>query len=497
MKKQLLSVSVTSLLFACTTGQVEEKPNILIIHTDEHNFRTLGCYRELLSPEQAFMWGKEAVVETPNIDYLARQGILFRNCYATTPVSSPSRSSFLTGLYPQNAGVYTNDMVLYEEVETFGEILLAHGYATGYMGKLHLNGKGRPEWTPERNFGFTDNRYMYNRGHWKKIIETPDGPEFRINDDIKTTDSLNFTTDFLTNRAIEFIQKYKGSAFCCMLSLPDPHGPNQVRAPYDTLYTHLSFNQPQSAYKDTTGLPAWSHGEDLPGDRMENMARYYGMIKCIDDNIGRLLTVLRENGILEKTIIIFTSDHGDLCGEHGLVNKSVPLEASAKVPFIVSYPAKMPAGKVISNMMSVVDFAPTLLSYCGIQSGQAYDGRDLSALWAGEPLPQDIKDIVFMRSTTAAMAVSDWDNAPTAKRALWLSAVTQDYKLTFSENETDQPWLTDLRNDPDELVNCFFNPEYAETVKQLAKQLNDYAVKYNDPRINTPHIRQSIDNLFK
>jgi len=492
MKSQLISILVVSTLLSTTSCQVDEKPNILIIHTDEHNFRTLGCYRKLLSPDQAFVWGKEAIIETPNIDYLAKQGILFKNCYATTPVSSPSRSSFLTGLYPQNAGVYTNDMVLYQEAKTFAETLQEYGYITGYMGKLHLNGKGRPEWSPERNFGFIDNKYMYNRGHWKKIVETEEGPEFWINDDVKTTDSLNFTTDFLTNRTIDFIKKYKDSPFCCMLSLPDPHGPNQVRNPYDGMYKHLTFDQPNTAFKDTIGLPAWSHGENLKGDRMEDMARYYGMIKCIDDNVGRLLNVLRENGLLEKTIIVFTSDHGDLCGEHGLVNKGVPLDASAKVPFIISYPVKIPTNKVVDHVLSVADFTPSILSYCGIRNEQSYDGRDLSALWKGEEFPSKVEDIVFMRSITAEKMESDWDESATAKRALWLSAVTPDYKLTFSENETDVPWLTDLRDDPDELENCFYDPSYIEVVKQMSRQILDYGITYKDPRIENPYIREMI-----
>lgn len=105
----LLSISVSG-VFAQTKA-----PNIIIIHTDEQNFRTLGCYRECLQNEQAFPWGEKAVVETPNIDYLAHHGVLFTRCYSTSPVSSPSRASFMTGLYPQNNGVWTNDMVLSEK----------------------------------------------------------------------------------------------------------------------------------------------------------------------------------------------------------------------------------------------------------------------------------------------------------------------------------------------------------------------------------------------
>lgn len=141
---------------------------------------------------------------------------------------------------------------------------------------------------------------MYNRGHWKKIIETENGPEFITKADMSETDSTNFPTDYLTGKAIDYIQRHKDTTFCCVLSLPDPHSANLVRSPYDTMYKHFTFQQPRTAQKDTTNLPAWSHGANLPQDRMEDMAQYFGMIKCIDDNIGKLIQTLSDSGILEK-----------------------------------------------------------------------------------------------------------------------------------------------------------------------------------------------------
>lgn len=471
----------------------QEKPNILIIHTDEQNFRTLGCYRQYLSEDQAFPWGKEVAVETPNIDAMASNGVLFMRCYATTPVSSPSRGSFLSGYFPQNNGVLTNDMIL--NVPTFADILREHGYDTGYIGKLHLNGKGRPEWHPHKDYGFNDNRFMYNRGHWKKIIETENGPEFITKADMSETDSTNFPTDYLTGKAIDYIQRHKDTTFCCVLSLPDPHSANLVRSPYDTMYKHFTFQQPRTAQKDTTNLPAWSHGANLPQDRMEDMAQYFGMIKCIDDNIGKLIQTLSDSGILEKTIVIFTSDHGDMCGEHGLINKGVPLDGSSRVPFVVRYPKGVKINHKIDHVMSVVDFTPSILSFCGIHSPAKLEGRDLSPLWKGENLPKQAEDIVFMRSTTQVIK-GDWDDPATSNRSLWISAVTPDYKLTYSENEQDVPWLTDLKKDPDELINHYRDPAYRKVVSELASQLNKYGEKYNDPRIKHPKTQQEIQSAI-
>ena len=386
INKVILPASLLSAIVSGSFSQTQQ-PNIVIIHTDEHNFRTLGCYRECLQNEQAFPWGKEAVVETPHIDRLAHQGVLFTRCYATSPVSSPSRASFMSGLYPQNNGVWTNDMVLSDAAVTFGESLRQNGYATGYIGKLHINGKGRPEWHPKRDFGFSDNRYMYNRGHWKKIEETAEGPTFRTDADVKSTDEQTFPTDYFTTQAIEFINRHKEGPFCCMLCFPDPHSANLVRPPYDTMYSRIRFKEPATALTDTTGRPAWSHGNNLKADQPEDMAQYFGMIKCIDDNVGRILDALKGAGILDNTIIIFTSDHGDMCRQHGLINKGVPLDDSSRVPFIISYPAGMRQGIRIENVMSVTDFTPSLLSFCNIRPTTQYDGRDLSLLWKGEKLP--------------------------------------------------------------------------------------------------------------
>ncbi|MFQ5811072.1 MAG: sulfatase-like hydrolase/transferase, partial [Armatimonadota bacterium] len=143
-----------------------ERPNLLIIHTDEHHFGTLGCY------------GGE-IVETPNIDFLAANGARCTSFYATTPVCSPSRAAFVSGRYPQNTPTVTNNIPLSDDIVTFAEILRRQGYATGYAGKWHLDGTGKPQWAPERQFGFADNRYMFNRGHWKQMEDTPAGPRVK------------------------------------------------------------------------------------------------------------------------------------------------------------------------------------------------------------------------------------------------------------------------------------------------------------------------------
>ncbi|MEG1648861.1 MAG: sulfatase-like hydrolase/transferase [Rikenellaceae bacterium] len=482
--------ALTSATILSANIAAAEKPNVLIIHTDEHSFRTLGCYREILSEREQHIWANSREVETPNIDALAHGGVMFSRCYATTPVSSPSRASFITGMYPQNCGVETNDLKLRTDLTSFAEQLSDNGYQTYYVGKWHLDGDPKPEWEPKDNCGFINNKYMFNRGHYKLILDDEQGVR-ESDKSIKTIglNDKNFTTDFLTNKAIEYIKENgTKTPFCLMLSIPDPHGPNIVRAPYDTMYNDVKFGYPVSAKVDTT-TPGWNHG-DL---KMENMVKYFGMVKCIDDNIGRLVSFMKEENLLHNTIIIFTSDHGDMCGEHHLTNKGVPQDGSSRVPFIVSYPGKIAEGSVVKEAVSVVDFAPTILALTSTENKTTYEGRNISQMITSGKAPKDWKDVVFMRGVTAKAYD---DNGGTPSKNQWVSAVSQRFKLVLSEIAGEKPWLLDMQNDPFEMKNEIDNPQFKDDLRFLARELTEYGRKYNDPRIlSSSKIRNELTTL--
>jgi len=455
-------------------------PNLLIIHTDEHNFRTLGCYRAVMSKAQALMWG-DAVVNTPNIDWLAKNGALCTSFYATTPVCSPSRAAFVSGRYPQNTPVVTNNIPLDDNIVTFAEILRRKGYATGYAGKWHLDGAGKPQWQPRRRFGFTDNRYMFNRGHWKQLEDTPQGPRVKARSAGKPTygvqgaDEKSFTTDWLADKTVAFIAEHADRPFCYMVSFPDPHGPDTVRPPYDTMFADQQYKTPRTFDVSGRRVPNWGK----PNGTFNGMAKYYGMVKCIDDNVGKILAALRKNGLMEKTVVVFTADHGDLRGEHHRQNKGVPFEASAKIPFVLYYPPKVKGGTVIDEALGCVDFLPTILALMGFETAGQEQGRNASELFTTGKPPAGWQDVTFVRSTGRQ-----------AGGANWLAAVTKRYKLVYSS--IDDPWLFDLEKDPDELENFFGVPAYRETVRQLSRQLLDYARRFNDPYATNPVTEQQI-----
>ncbi len=458
-----------------------DRPNLVIVMTDEHNLRTLGCYRDLMAPEQAYVWGEGVAVDTPHIDSLATEGALLSNFFVSTPVCSPSRAAFLTGKYPHQVGVPTNDLPMYDDTVTIAEVLGREGYATSYIGKWHLDGTGKPQWEPERKFGWQDNRYMFNRGHYKKLKETTDGPrvDARLGkdgiprSDVGDADEKSYTTDFLIDRTLQFIRRERDGPFCVMLSLPDPHGPNQVREPYNTMYQHLNFQEPRTMFKSDKETPGWSErsGNNYSEDQKlkpEAMAAIFGMVKCIDDNMGRLLAELDSLELTENTLVVFTSDHGDLMGEHRRHNKGLPYNTSAKVAFLLKKPGQIPAGKRIDASMTSADFGPTILSLMNIGSTLAdVPGRDFSLSF------QDGRQVVasnhatYMRGTTV--------------KPNWVAVTDSRHKLIISGK--DEPWLLDFATDPDELNNRYDDSGYAEIRKRLTHDLKMWMKRVEEPAL--------------
>ncbi|MEK6236981.1 MAG: sulfatase [Planctomycetales bacterium] len=462
-----------ALLMAADSTAKPARQNLLIIQTDEHHYGTLGCYG-----------GK--IVGTPHLDWIAKQGARCDAFYATTPVCSPSRAAFVTGRYPQKTPVVTNNIPLNDSVVTFAEILRRQGYATGYAGKWHLDGGGKPQWAPKRQFGFSDNRFMFNRGHWKKFLDAAEGPRVgargangKPSYGLDGADEKTFATDWLCDKAIHFIREHADKPFCYMVSLPDPHGPNTVRAPYATMYDDVEVPIPATLQRKPGQIPAWGKSAGVTAQQLRKlMPKYYGMVKCIDDNVGRILAELRERKLIDRTVIVFTSDHGDLCGEHGRLNKGVPYEGSARIPFLIRAPGQIKPGTVIAEALSCVDFLPTATSLLKIDHDQPVDGRDASKLFQGEA--EDWDDLAFLRSTP---------NSP------WVCAVSKKYKLVYSAS--DEPWLIDLQADPNEVTNEFGLEKHKQRIKQMTTRLYEYCRLHQDEHARVPRIHQEINAVLK
>ncbi|MFI3285115.1 MAG: sulfatase-like hydrolase/transferase [Rikenellaceae bacterium] len=475
LQNGLMPVCATLSLCSCTTAQQAptDKPNVLIIQTDEHSFKTLGCYRELMAQAQAFPWGDGIEVTTPNIDRLAHEGAICTNYYASSPVSTPSRASFQTGLYPVVAGAPINGMTMDPSCRTFAQVLRDEGYQTNYIGKWHLAGVpylGSLYMAPGYDFGYMDRKYQFEGGHskWYTELENPYGikASYAVP---KVQNPDMYSTDYLTNRCLELLERDKDKSFCLMLSIPDPHSPDISREPYTTQYKELDAQAPTTMA--TYGSPqraGWAvGGKNESGEFSQHSVReYFGMVKCIDDNVGRILDYLDDNGLTENTIVVFTSDHGDMLFEHHRINKDLPLESSAKIPFVVRYPKKIKAGKVIESAYTNVDFAPTLLGLLGYPQIEGVHGINDAEALTSDNLKVTSERIVYMT------------DSPFNE---WTAATDGRYKLVLSCRDT--PWLIDRVADPDELKNFYSDPAYKEIAEKLQTELVRQMQLYKDPAI--------------
>ena len=471
-----------------STAQDSAAPNVVLIVTDEHNFRTLGCYREQMPVEQAEMWGPGVVVPTPNIDALAGEGVICTRAYATAPVCSPCRAAMITGRYPHATGVPTNNHVLDRTIPTLADRLNDAGYRTSFIGKWHLGGDGKPEWAPKVDGGFKFKDFMFNRGHWKKFVFRdgkpavgPTNNDGVPNYNVDGADKKTFSTDFLTDRAIEFAQESidQKTPFFTVISYPDPHGPNTVRAPYDHRFDDLRYKAPRT-YQTGIASPKWlSAIKKHPVFRGEDMSKYFGMVQCIDDNIGRLTKHLRESGQLDNTLILLTSDHGDLCYEHDRQNKGNPYEGSARVPMILRYPKSIRSGQVYEHPVGTVDVTPTIMGLLELAEDKDDQGRNLATTLmnvSAADIDPESPPVTFLRNSGTS--------------AGWVAAVDARYKLILSVN--DQPWLFDREQDPDELLNFYRRPGTEGVAERLANELREYGKRVNDPHLKHQRIADSL-----
>jgi arylsulfatase A-like enzyme len=486
---------------------LSDKPNLVIVMTDEHNLRTISAYRNYLltkhDKEQVDVWGNDLYLYTPWLDSLARDGAMYTNFYTVAPLCTPSRASFLTGMYPQFTGSDLNHSPMNPNLQTFADLLRdERGYYTGYMGKFHLDGEAKPGWGDNgRSFGFDFNTYRYNRGHWKYFAEVNGGvknfkdePDFFENYNGPYKQQRHYATDYLIDRGMEFIDSAasQNKPFALMISIPDPHSPNENRPPYRTRYQSTSFKYPRTAaanMKADPAPPSWNafSTDEFPldevdqyvkdyasGDFWQNqMQQYFGMVANIDFNMGKLLYSIRNAGIEDNTIIVFTSDHGDMLGEHGRENKGVPYETSAGIPFLIKYPDKIQRGKIVETPYSSVDFAPTILSLMNVKDYSRFpfhgvDGSD-ELLDSSQVSRREDKIIILM----------DTGLSPS-----WAAAVKDGYKLVVSLR-TD-PFLFDLNVDPEEMINYIDSdsPNHVAVKADLQAALGEALSKLEIPMTN-------------
>ena len=444
------------------------KPNLLFVYADQLRYQSLG-------------YAGDHKAKTPNIDRLASQGVNFKNTVSVSPVCAPFRASLFTGKYTTSTGMAINEMRINPHQRCFGHVLTENGYATGYIGKWHLwaNQAGNHD-DPKNGFvppgkyrlGFDGYWAAYNFNHsYYHGYYFEDTPERKR---IK-----GYEPDVQTDMAIKFINDAARSEkpFSLFLSYGTPHDPltaDNVPAECLKLFEGVRFDLPAS-WQDTPD-PYMDRNADpvkwltyWKGAIPEQLRCYYAMVSNLDDNIGRLLHSLEQAGVADNTIVVFTSDHGEMFGAHGRVFKLTFYEEAARIPCLIRWPGKIPAGRVSDACVNTPDMMPTLLGLMGLPIPGDVEGMDLSLIAQGRPGPEpEAAYLQGLGHTYLWQDSFEW-------RAL------RDKQFTFAMYRRDgRELLFDNANDPHQLRNVIDDPKYAVPAARCRKLLKDKMASLKD-----------------
>ncbi len=416
---------------------METKPNLLFIFADQYRASALGCMND-------------EHVMTPNLDKLAEEGMLFTNAIANSPVCTPSRASMITGKHALNARCFINDIRLPVDEPSIAEELNCAGYRSAYIGKWHLDGISRHMFTPpERRQGFNDYWAVYNCHH--NYFDT----KYYLNDSPELIRVDGYEPEIQTDLAIEYLKSYEGDQpFNLWLSYGTPHAPyHLVPQRYKDMYPPEEIELRPNA---------------ISPDR-EAISGYYAHITALDENVGRLMKQVDELGLRDNTLVVFTSDHGDMLWSHMLQKKQLPFEESIHIPLILRFPGVLNAGRRSDVLFSVADLAPTIMSLLGQQVPDYMEGENLHANLTGEETNEP--DSVFINNYAA------FDQ--NVGMQPWRGVRTKQY--TYVRWLQGSSVLFDNLADPYQLVNLAIQPNSLERIAEMEKELQYWLDRLDDP----------------
>ena len=353
------------------------RPNIVFVFSDQHRARTTGF--------------GGARVHTPVMDRMAAEGVGFDTAVSNIPVCTPWRAALLTGQYPLTNGLFLNDLRLPTDRPTLGTILGAAGYATAYIGKWHLDGNRRAAFTPPgpRRQGFQFWAVGNCTHDYLSSLYYRDSPEPRYWDGYDAAAQTAMVIDYVKARD-------RDRPFALVLSWGPPHNP------YRDLPRRYLERYPPAAVEV---LP------NCPDPVREDLAGYYAHVTALDEQLGRLEAALAAEGLLEDTIFVYTSDHGDMLGSQGVQRKQHPWDESILVPFLLRCPGQAGRGRRISFPLNVVDILPTLLGLAGVPIPATVEGRDLSPAVRGDPFAGNESALTMCIAPFAEYVGAPWRRA--------------------------------------------------------------------------------------
>lgn len=425
------------------------KPNLLYVFSDEH--------RACSMPGEPF---NEA--HTPNLERFAREGMTFRHCISNYPVCSPYRAMLQTGRWPYQTGIIDNALPLRSDELSIGETFHRAGYRTGYIGKWHLS----PHDEGGQFIPKGPARQGYEDWHvWAKTNQHFD-QSFTFDPDTgRRIQPKGYNCTLMTDEGIDFIERHRSEPWMLMISWNPPH-PNYLDAPpeqkkrYDPESLRFRPNAGESGHGISPGLRLALQG-------------YYGHISAVDLEFGRLLRKLDETGQAERTIVVYTSDHGDMMGSHGFRGKRLPWEESCRVPFLIRYPGVIAPRSNSDGLFSTIDLYPTVCGVAGLAVPPHCMGRDLSAAMRGEgtKFPES-SFLMHIQKDNASGGIHN--PAP-------LFRGVRTGRHTYAVAEDGRWCLYDNREDPFQQRNLIDDPGAAKLSREMDGLVLDWLKKAQDP----------------
>jgi choline-sulfatase len=468
------------------------RPNILMLFSDEHNARMSG-----------FMGDR--IVQTPNLDRLAAEGVAFDNAYCNSPLCSPSRQSFMSGQYCHRLELWNNTAAMPEDTVTWAHLLSLAGYETSLVGKMHFNGYQKMYGFDRRpvlegnlagesfySYGIRTSHvwtdplpYISNRQEHGMQVElrgagegVPERePIFR-----KDLEVLDVTCKMLREKGTE--KGGKPWAICSAFVLPHP--PWKARKDILERYRgkgDLPFNREGCGRDVCDQYMAKYYGDlaELTDDEIRNAREvYFALIEEFDEYAGRILDCLTECGLTDNTVVFYFSDHGEMAGEHGMWAKGQLLEASVRVPLIVHWPGRYPAGIRVATPVSLVDLFPTFLGIGGADLPEplAVDGHSLVPLLEGRP-----RD--FAGGEVFCEFEGEGWNHP--------RAFVRSGRYRYVYNHTADERLYDVDADPYEMMDLSARPDCATITTDLrAKLFRDWDPAKVEKQVLAAQVRRKI-----
>lgn len=539
MNSNLRTVSLILLLlviFSCGKKPTESssRPNIIFIMSDDHAYQAISAYSNHL-------------IETPNIDRIAKMGMLFTNASVTNSICAPSRATILTGKHSHLTGKIDNHFPFDTTNVTFPQLLQQAGYQTAMFGKLHFGNNPK---------GFDQFKILPGQGSYYN-------PDFITKNEgnIKVE---GYVTDIVTDMTLDWLQKERkpDQPFLLMYLHKAPHREWLMAERHMQEYTGKTFPEPATLFDDYSGrgsaardaemnllnhmnwsgdsklypavldelgisdesgwdkaaferevgrltpaqranwdkaymkvnedfkkaYPTMSEKEKMQWRYQRYMQDYLGTIASVDENIGRVLDYLEANGLMENTIIVYTSDQGFYLGEHGWFDKRFIYNESFKTPLLVSWPGKVQPGSRSDELVQNLDFAQTFLEAAGVPAPADMQGESLLPILTGET-EKWTRDAVYYH-------YYEYPAVHMVKRHY--AIVTKEYKLVHYYFDVDEWELIDRVKDPQELKNVYDDPAYAEIKKELHARLEKLRGKYGDSsELSQSYIDRYLEDVAK